>query len=163
MNVPNSLLEAPSFRVGRPQFTHSKKEMRGNLLNMFILNAHFGTSTVMVKRSVFDKVGTFFVDPQMKVGENVDMFLRIATTGNVYYDPDPSVNRLINLKSGDNISKTVTTEKRTSAYAFKATRLAYTRLLKYDIPLSSRLLTYFQIFNYTTKIIHDKFKGEWKP
>ena len=149
--------------IPTPDRIHSKTELHGNLLNMFIMNAHFGTPTVIARHSVFNKVGTFFVDPQMKVGEDVDMFLRIASSGNVYYDPAPSVNRLINLLNGDNMSRTVSTTQRTSSYAFRAIQMAYERLLTYPLPVSSRLLTHFQILNYQTKIIHDKFKGEWKP
>ena len=79
--------------IPTPDRIHSKTELHGNLLNMFIMNAHFGTPTVIARHSVFNKVGTFFVDPQMKVGEDVDMFLRIASHGNVYLSEHGTISK----------------------------------------------------------------------
>jgi glycosyltransferase involved in cell wall biosynthesis len=138
-----------------------KPQMAGNLLVKMILQSFAHTPTCLLRREVFSTVGTFFVDPRMKVAEDTDMWMRVATAYNIVYDPEPLVIRLLDLKEGDNISRKYSTPTRNDVYQFKAVQLAYRRLLHYRIPLLARLLVYLQIVNYQFKIIHDKFKGKW--
>jgi len=153
-------VSSPGEKPAQKHFM-DKSHMAGKLLVEMILHPFAHTPTCLLRRDVFSNVGTFFVDPRMKVAEDTDMWMRVATAYNIVYDPEPLVIRLLDLKEGDNISRKYNTPTRTSVYEFKAIQLVYRRLLHYRMPLLTRLLVYLQIVNYQFKIIHDKFKGAW--
>jgi glycosyltransferase involved in cell wall biosynthesis len=153
-------VSSPDEKPTQKYFT-DKPQMAGDLLVEMIQQSFAHTPTCLLRREVFSTIGMFFVDPRMKVAEDTDMWMRVAIAYNIFYDPEPLVIRLLDLKEGDNISRKYSTPTRNNVYQFKAVQLAYRRLLHYRIPFLARLLVYLQIVNYQFKIMHDKFKGKW--
>lgn len=63
---------------GISEFTANKKDrlMHGNIVRNIFLNSYVVTSTVMVRKSVFDQVGMF--EEELSVAEDDNMWMRIG-------------------------------------------------------------------------------------
>ena len=126
-----------------------KHEMDGNLLNEAILRQFVWTSTVITRKSIINALGGFYVHPDLTVGEDTDMWLRIATTGNIYYGKVPLVERRIH---PGNLTKDLYSTKEGRIKTYRALRLCNERLLGMDIPALSKFYAWLQVWNNIIKI-----------
>lgn len=60
----------------------------GNVLQVLLRNNFVITSTVVIRRSLLEHVGTFSEDHLLRVGEDYDLWLRIAAVSQVFSLPD---------------------------------------------------------------------------
>jgi len=65
---------------------------KGNMLKVFLkIKGGVCTPSVIVKRSLIDKTGVFNEDPDFKVAQDYDLWLRIASQTTCYYIDKPLV------------------------------------------------------------------------
>lgn len=133
--------------------------MHGNLLNSLILNPIVATPTVIVEASLFKKTGGFSCSDDLPVGEDMDMWLRLASVTNACYNPLATVVRLYDPCSHESLTGRNNIDGRASIAQFKATRKVFERLFASDIPAGSKLLALVQALNYQGKINAEILRG----
>lgn len=74
--------ERSDKRYLAPEIGSRKHVLRTLLHDNFVI-----TSTAVVRRAVLDRVGLFEETPALRVGEDYDLWLRIAAVSEVFYDP----------------------------------------------------------------------------
>ena len=89
--------------------------------------------------------------PDLKVGEDTDLWLRIAALGEIYYDRTPFTIRLHDPK-GCNITRDLYSTKEGRTKAYRALRLCNERLLAMDVPRASKFYAWLQVWNNIIKI-----------
>lgn len=60
----------------------------GWVLEKLVKDNFIITSTVMIRRSLLDRIGTFSEDPTLRALEDYDLWLRIATVAEIFYVPE---------------------------------------------------------------------------
>lgn len=64
------------------------KPHKGNVFDKLISKNFIATSSVIIRREVLDEIGVFSEDPNFRVGEDYDLWLRIAQKYKVGYAPE---------------------------------------------------------------------------
>lgn len=133
--------------------------MHGNLLNSLILNPIVATPTVIVEASLFKKTGGFSCSDDLPVGEDMDMWLRIAAITKSCYNPECNVVRLYNPGVHDSLTGKNQTGNRASIQQFLATQRVFERLsANSDLELPSKVLATLQAWNYRAKILNERMR-----
>lgn len=99
--------------------THSegtKGFFRGNVLRQLIMNNFIPTSSVVVRRSVFEKIGLFDEDRRLIAVEDYDLWLKIAHEFNIDFVDEPLVNYRLH---ENQISKNANATYRKLFYLYK--------------------------------------------
>lgn len=84
----NALSLVPGRNTGDRLYLRDEQPRSGWVLEMLLKDNFVVTSTVMIRHSLLNRVGVFSEDPLLRVGEDYDLWLRIATVAEVCYLPE---------------------------------------------------------------------------
>lgn len=123
------------------------KFYKGHVFHKLILKNFIATSSVVVKKSALDELGMFSENPKLRVGEDYDLWLRIAQKYKIKYSPKILFSYRIHPDS--------VTKNKTKAY--KNISYLYKKWLKKNLSPKEKILFTIALLKNYLKIIYKIF------